>query len=251
MTHQRSKQWILVFLASGSDVAKSAADMILLDNNFKTITDTITEGHKIRANIQKVFVYLMSSSLDEVFVITGALITGLALPLNALQIIWVNIITGTLPAIAFAYDSNHTVHKNKKGTGIFGFKVKFMALGLGIFSSLLLFFLYYALSINIQDGVLARSIFFVCFSTYILTISYSFRNLDKLITQYNPFSNVRLNLANGIALILIILTATLPIAHSVFDMTSIPLAYLWIIVLWNIFNLGVIEFTKWVFMKIK
>ncbi|MES2985952.1 MAG: cation-transporting P-type ATPase [Patescibacteria group bacterium] len=240
-----------ISLASGSDVAKSAADMILLDNNFKTITDTITEGHKIRANIQKVFVYLMSSSLDEVFVITGALITGLALPLNALQIIWVNIITGTLPAIAFAYDSNHTVHKNRKGKHIFGFKVKFMAIGLGVFSSLLLFFLYYALTKSIADVTVARSIFFVCFSTYILTISYSFRNLDKLIIHYNPFSNVRLNIANSIALSLITLTVTVPFAHRVFDMTYIPLGFVWVIIVWNIFNLGVIEFTKWMFMKVK
>lgn len=193
----------------------------------------------------------MSSSLDEVFVITGALITGLALPLNALQIIWVNIITGTLPALAFAYDSNHTVHKNKKGSSIFGFKVKFMAIGLGVFSSILLFFLYYFLTQSIVDQTVARSVFFVCFATYILTISYSFRNLDKLITTYNPFSNVRLNIANGIAVILIILTVTVPFSQKVFDMTSIPLMYLWIIIIWNVFNLGVIEFTKWIFMKVK
>lgn len=240
-----------ISLASGSDVAKSAADMILLDNNFKTITDTITEGHKIRANIQKVFVYLMSSSLDEVFVIAGALIVGLALPLNALQIIWVNIITGTLPALAFAYDSNHSIYKNKKGSHIFGFKVKFMALGLGIFSSLLLFFLYmFLMKYFSYDTLLARSIFFVCFVTYNLTISYSFRNLDKLITQYNPFSNMRLNLANIIALILIVATMIIPGMQQVFDVTYIPFALLWIIVLWNVLNLGVIEVTKWVFMKL-
>lgn len=240
-----------ISLASGSDVAKSTADMILLDNNFKTITDTITEGHTIRANIQKVFVYLMSSSLDEVFVITGALITGLALPLNALQIIWVNIMTGTLPALAFAYDENHTISKSKRSSGIFNFKVKFMALGLGIFSSMLLFALYYGLVTYMQDITLARSIFFVCFATYILTISYSFRNLDKLITQYNPFSNYRLNIANGIALILIGLTTYSPFMQKVFDMTSIRASLLWIIILWNIFNLGVIEFTKWVFLKVR
>lgn len=240
-----------ISLASGSDVAKSAADMILLDNNFKTITDTITEGYKIRANIQKVFIYLMSSSLDEVFVITGALISGLTLPLNALQIIWVNIINGSLPALAFAYDSNHTVRKNVKGSGIFGFKVKFMAIGLGTLSSILLFILYYFLTETIVNQTLARSIFFVCFSTYTLTISYSFRNLDKLIINYNPFSNTRLNIANGIALTLIILSVTLPVMNRIFDMTSIPLLYVWIIVTWNVFNLGVVEFTKWVFMKMK
>lgn len=239
-----------ISLASGSDVAKSAADMILLDNNFKTITDTITEGHTIRSNIQKVFVYLMANSLDGVFVITGAIVTGLALPLNALQIIWVNIITGTLPALAFAYDNNHTTYKNKKGAGIFEFKVKFMALGVGALGSSLLFILYYLLVKHIADITLARSIFFACFSTYILTISYSFRNLDKLIISYNPFSNHRLNTANIIALILISATIYIPYMQDIFDLTSIPLAYLWIVVLWNISNIWVVEFTKWVFIQI-
>jgi Ca2+-transporting ATPase len=240
-----------ISLASGSDVAKSTADMILLDNNFKTITDTITEGHKIRANIQKVFVYLMSNSLDAVFVVTGALITGLALPLNALQIIWVNIITGTLPALAFAYDSNQSTKKNKKGLGIFEFKVKFMALGVGALGSLLLFVLYYILVQHIEDITLARSIFFACFSTYILTISYSFRNLDKLIISYNPFSNHRLNTANIIAFTLIFATIYTPYMQYVFNVTSIPLHLIWIVLAWNISSVWVVEFTKWVFMKIK
>jgi P-type Ca2+ transporter type 2C len=240
-----------ISLASGSDVAKSTADMILLDNNFKTITDTITEGHKIRANIQKVFVYLMSNSLDAVFVVTGALITGLALPLNALQIIWVNIITGTLPALAFAYDSNQSTKKNKKGRGIFEFKVKFMALGIGALGSLLLFALYYILVQHIEDITLARSIFFACFSTYILTISYSFRNLDKLIISYNPFSNHRLNTANIIAFTLIFATIYTPYMQYVFNVTSIPLHLIWIVLAWNISSVWVVEFTKWVFMKIR
>lgn len=240
-----------ISLASGSDVAKSAADMILLDNNFKTITDTITEGHTIRSNIQKVFVYLMSNSLDGVFVITGAIITGLALPLNALQIIWVNIITGTLPALAFAYDTNHATYKNKKGAGIFEFKVKFMALGIGALGSSLLFILYYILVQHITDITLARSIFFACFSTYILTISYSFRNLDKLIISYNPFSNHRLNIANIIAFTLIVATIYIPYMQNVFDVTSIPLQLLWIPLAWNISNVWVVEFTKWVFIKIR
>ncbi|MES2623503.1 MAG: cation-transporting P-type ATPase [Patescibacteria group bacterium] len=240
-----------ISLASGSDVAKSAADMILLDNNFKTITDTITEGHKIRSNIQKVFVYLMSNSLDVVFVITGALITGLALPLNALQILWVNVITGTLPALAFAYDSNHSVNKNKKGESIFDYRIRFMAVGLGVFSSMLLFFLYSYLVHSIADAVIARSVFFVCFATYILTISYSFRNLDKMIYHYNPFSNVRLNIANGVALILIAYTIWSPFMQNIFDVHHIPLVYIWIIIAWNLFNLCVVEFTKWLFIRMR
>lgn len=239
-----------ISLGSGSDVAKSASDMVLLDNNFKTITDAIIEGYKIRSRIRKVFVYLMSSSLDEVFVIAGSLIAGLALPISALQIIWVNILTGTLPAIAFAYDSYFTVEKNQKHNKIFNFKTKFMSLGIGTLSSVLLFVLYYTLVKMIPDAGVVRSVFFACFATYILTISYSFRNLEKFIWEYNPFSNKRLNSAVLIGLVCIVLTVTLPFALTVFNTSAIPFSYLWIIITWNVLNLIIIEATKLFIKKV-
>jgi Ca2+-transporting ATPase len=238
-----------ISLASGSDVAKSAADMILLDNNFKTITETITEGYKIRSNIQKVFVYLMSSSLDEVFVIAGALIAGLALPMNALQIIWVNILTGTLPALAFAYEHNYSVHKKSKK--IFDFKLKFLALGIGTLSSILLFVLYYGLLKMTNDVLLARSIFFACFATYVLSVSYSFRDMDKILFSYNPFTNMRLNIAAIIGFGLVFLTIYHPFMQSVFSLTSVPASLLWIIVVWNVFNVLVVELAKFGLIKLK
>lgn len=238
-----------VSLASGSDVAKSAADMILLDNNFKAITDTITEGYKIRSNIQKTFVYLMSNSLDEVLVIAGSLIAGLALPLTALQIIWVNMLTGTLPALAFAYDDHHTA-RNNKHKHIFSNRIKILALGIGTLSSLFLFELYYVLVNTVGDPLVARSIFFVCFATYVLTISYSFKNIDKLIVQYNPFSNVRLNVANVIGFGFIIATVTVPFFQDIFQVTSIPFRMLWIVIVWNIANVALVEFSKWSLVKL-
>jgi Ca2+-transporting ATPase len=237
-----------ISLASGSDVAKSASDMILLDNNFKTIADTITEGHKIRSNIQKVFVYLMSNSLDEIFVITGALIAGLSIPFNALQIIWVNMLTGTLPALAFAYDHNITV-KGNRGKSIFTQKIKFMAIGLGALSSFLLFILYLCLSKYINDLLLAQSIFFVCFATYVLSISYSMRDLDRPIYKYNPFSNTRLNIANIIGFGFIILSVTVPLLQEVFSLKSIPIGFWWIFISWNVLNIILIEVTKIVFVR--
>ncbi len=236
-----------ISLSSGSEVAKSAADMILLKDNFRTIVDTIALGHGIRKNIQKVFVYLMSNSLDEVFVITGSLIAGLALPLTALQIIWVNVLTGTLPAIAFAYDRNNILRtKNKK---IFDFKIKFMALGIGTVSSLLLFVLYYLLTKNIFDIELAQSIFFLCFASYILIISYSFIDLDKYIWEYNLFGNWRLNLSVLIGLILIFATVYTETGQDIFGVISVPFSYLWILFGWLAVNVWVIEFTKYFFIN--
>ncbi|MCA9354520.1 MAG: HAD-IC family P-type ATPase, partial [Candidatus Kaiserbacteria bacterium] len=80
-----------IAVGSGSDVAKSVADLILLDDNFKTIVATIEEGKQILANIKKMFVYLMSNALDELILIGGAILASVALPLSAIQIIWVNL----------------------------------------------------------------------------------------------------------------------------------------------------------------
>lgn len=234
-----------ISLGSGSDVAKSAADMILLDNNFKTITSTITEGYKIRSNIQKAFMYLMSNALDGVFVVTGSLIAGLALPLTALQIIWVNILTGSLPALSYAYDSDH-VGNSRSRSGIFTIQVKTIALGIGTLSSALLFGLYVVLVKTLGDELLARSLFFVCFATYVLTISYSFKNIEKLIVTYNPFSNIRLNLANILGFGLIIATVSIPLLQQVFQVTSIPVTLWWVVIVWNVSNLFIVEVAKWV-----
>ena len=88
-----------VALGSGSDVAKSVAGLVLLDDNFEIISMAIQEGRRILVNIRKTFVYLMSNSLGGVFVVGGSLIVGIAMPLTALQIIWVNLFTGSLPRL--------------------------------------------------------------------------------------------------------------------------------------------------------
>lgn len=236
-----------ISLASGSDVAKSASDMILISNDFKTITETINEGHNIKSNIQKVFIYLMSTSFDAVFIVTGSLIFGLALPLTALQIIWVNILNGTLPALAFAYDKNSTHLKYSKK--IFDLRVKTLAIGLGIFSSLLLFVLYYLLSIYIHDIKLVQSVFFLCFAVYVLVISYSFKNLDKPIFKYNVFDNMRLNVANVIGLVLIFLTVYTSIGQEIFGLYAVPVGDLWILLVWLVLNVVLVEFSKFIFNK--
>jgi magnesium-transporting ATPase (P-type) len=158
-------------------------------------------------------------------------------------------LTGTLPALAFAYDSHHSVSKNKRHNSIFSFKIKFLALGIGTISSALLFGLYYVLTIIISDITIARVIIFTCSATYALTIAYSFKNLDQGIWEYNPFSNIRLNFAVLIGLMLIIATVTLPLLERVFNTVTLPLQYVWIVVIWNIFNIAIIEITKFVIGK--
>lgn len=242
-----------ISLGSGSDVAKSAADLVLLDDNFKTISLAIEEGRRILSNIRKTVVYLMSNSLDEVFVVGGSLLVGIALPLNALQIIWVNLFTGSLPALAFAFDEDMDKegHRNKKKTGgsIFTREVKALVLGIGIISSLLLFVLYYTLiKIGVETDV-ARSIFFVCFSSYILAVSFSFRSLYYPLTSYKAFSNVKLNLSILLGIALLIVTMSVPKMREIFSIAPMPFSWFWLIAVWIILNIALVEGAKWLLRR--
>ncbi len=237
-----------ISLGSGSDVAKSAADLVLLDDNFETISLSIDEGHRILANVRKTVVYLMSNSLDEVFIIGGSLIAGLALPLTALQIIWVNLFTGSLPALAFAFDENmdrkkYSKHESKR---IFTKEVKVITLGIGVLSSLFLFLLYYVLLKYISNIAEARSIFFVCFASYILAISFSFRSLYNSLFSYHIFSNRKLNLSIILAFVILILTMSVPFIRHIFELAPLPLYSVPLVALWLIFNVFLVEAAKYV-----
>lgn len=89
----------------GTSVAKEASDMILLDDQFSTIVDAVKQGRVIFDNIQKFTHYLLSCNLSEILLIFLSIVIGVPMPLIALQILWLNMVTGVFPALAMAWEA--------------------------------------------------------------------------------------------------------------------------------------------------
>lgn len=241
-----------VAVGSGTDVAKGAADLIVLDDNFETIVIAIREGRKILQNVRKVIIYLLSNSLDEVFLIGGALILGIAMPINALQILFVNLFTDSFPAIAFAFEDGiddmgnrpHKLHKN-----LFDREIKFFILIIGVINSAFLFAFYLVLLKAGFAGELVRTFIFASFASYTLFLTFSLRSLTKSIFSYNLLSNKPLTIGVGIGLLLIAAAIYFPWLGEILKTAPLPPTWLLGVLGVGLINILAIEFGKGLFRK--
>ncbi len=241
-----------VAVGSGTEVAKGVADLVILDDNFETLVTAIEGGRKILGNIKKVIIYLLSNSFAELFLIGGAVFAGLAMPLNALQILFVNFFTDSFPAIAFAFeegldDSGASPKKIK--SGLFDSQMRFLILIIGTATSAMLFLLYYfLLKINLPEE-LVRTFIFASFSTYTLFLTFSLRSLEKNIFSYNPFSNRYLTSGIAIGILLTLSAIYIPMLQQIFDTVALPLVWLLGVLGVGIINIVAVEFSKRLFRK--
>ncbi len=177
---------------TGTEVSKEASDMIIEDDDFKTIVDAVEEGRSIYDNIRKFINYLLSSNLAEVLVIVIATLLGMPLPLIAVQLLWINLVTDGLPALALSVDPPQPgIMKNKPRTkkAFIDKKLGFNMLVIGTLmaiSALILF--WYGLKENL---VKAQTLVFTAIVIFEIVRLEGIRSNYKL----SLFSNKYLNLA--------------------------------------------------------
>jgi Ca2+-transporting ATPase len=239
-----------IAVGSGTDVAKSAADLIILDDNFETIVLAIEEGRRILGNIRKVLIYLLSSVVDSVLLIGGALLLGIPLPLNPLQILFVNFFSDSFPAIAFAFEEHNDLHDVRgKTKTLFDNEMKVMIWVLGISSSILLFLLYIGLLRAGQNPEVVRTFIFASFATYTLFMTFSLRSLQKSILTYNPFSNLSLTAGVGIGVTLTLCAVYIPWMQQALHTVALPSEWILGVGAVSLLNMLGVEMIKWLVRK--
>ncbi|OGH88103.1 MAG: hypothetical protein A3J93_05635 [Candidatus Magasanikbacteria bacterium RIFOXYC2_FULL_42_28] len=240
-----------IAMGSGTEVAQSVADLVLLDDNFETIVAAIEEGRQILGNIRKVLVYLLSNVADGLILIGGSLLTGLPLPLNPLQILWVNFFADSFPAISYAFEQEPDGLKHqplKRGQiKLFDPVMKFLILVVGLSTSALLFVLYYFLTQLGYDEAIVRTFIFASFGTYTLLVALSVRSLDRSILSYPLFSNHYLNGGILVGLVLMAVAIYLPGLQAVFNTVALPFSWVVGVALVGLLNIVLIEIAKWFF----
>lgn len=239
-----------VAVGSGTDVAKSAADLIILDDNFETIVLAIEEGRRILGNIRKVLVYLLSNILDLTLFIGGALLLGLPLPLTPLQILFVNFFSDSFPAIAFAFEEENDARNQKRRQHLlFDNEMRILILVLGFSTSVLLFALYLFLLRAGHDPKIVHTFLFASFATYTLLMTFALRSLERSIFTYHPFGNPYLTGGVGIGILLTLSALYLPWLQRALDTVALPLPWLLAVFGVGIVNVCGVELVKWLVRK--
>ena len=223
---------------TGTDVSKGASDMILTDDNFTTIVHAIEEGRNIYNNIKKAVVFLLSCNLGEVVAIFASILFFWPVPLLPTQILWINLITDSLPAIALGVDPGDSDVMRQKprdpresffagGTGFWAVMggTSIGILTLAAFYLGLAEFGYSLGSRDIPEVVLtnARTMSFVVLAASQLFYSLAMRNSTKSIFQIGLFSNRYLIGAIMAGFILQLAVISIPFLADAFNVTNLSL----------------------------
>jgi Ca2+-transporting ATPase len=238
---------------TGTDVTKEAAAMTLIDDNFASIVAAVEEGRAIFGNIKKYLMYLLSSNIGEICVMAGAALAGLPLPLSAVQILYVNLATDGLPALALAVDPPEPDLMERpprdRRKGIFTRPVVTLMVVGGLWSALVnLGIFIWALRSPDRSLTEAMTMTFVSLVVIQFVKAYNFRS-DRHSVLRKPFANKWLNAAIVWELVLLGLILYVPFLAKPFGNFSLSMVD-WLAILGVALTISpILEITKWLVRK--
>ncbi len=237
---------------TGTDVTKEVAAMTLTDDNFASIVAAVEEGRHIFGNIKKYLMYLISSNIGEIGLMAGASLLGMPMPLTAVQILYVNLATDGLPALALAVDPPETDLMRRKPrqqkSGIFSRPVVILMLTGGLWSAVVNIGIF---SWALKSGMALKEAMTMTFVSLVLIQffkAYNFRS-DRLSILNRPFANKWLNRAVLWELALLILIIYVPFLHKPFGTFSLPLFDWVVVVVLSVTVVPVLETVKWMIRR--
>ena len=237
---------------TGTEVSKEAAAMTLTDDNFASIVAAVQEGRAIFDNIKKYLMYLLSSNIGEIGLMAGALLLGLPLPLSAVQILYVNLATDGLPALALAVDpaGPDLMRRPPRDPrrGIFTRPVVTLMLIGGAWSSLVNLSLFSWALASGRGSSEAMTMTFVSLVLVEFFKAYNFRS-DRHSVLVHPFANGWLNLAVLWELFLLQLIVYLPYLHRPFGTFPLTTRDWGAILLCSASIFPVLELAKWLLRR--
>ncbi len=208
---------------TGTDVAKGASDMTLTDDNFATIVDAVREGRGIYANIKKVVGFLLGTNIGEIFTVFFAMLFWHVTPLASMQLLWINLVTDSLPAISLGMEEVESDVMDKKpkpkNEGIFahglGVRVVLQGCMFGILS-LLAFWIggNFDPSNNMAGG---QTLAFIVLALSQVVQAFNMRSEHSLF-RIGPFTNRKLNLSALASCALVLLVLFVPGLNAAFDL---------------------------------
>jgi Ca2+-transporting ATPase len=246
-----------IAVESGTEVAKEASDLILLKNSFAIIVYAIEEGRRIIDNLKKVVTHLLSTGFGEVFVIVGAMVFGLPLPILPVQILWLNIIEEGLLNFAFAFEpaEKDVMARKPQARSLkttLAPEIKNLIFTVGAVTGLLAFAIFVILE---RSGVPideVRTMVFIMLSLNALFFTFAIKNFRTPVFKTDLFSNRFLLFAFGINFLLIFLTLLAPPIRNLLSLTLLSSGQVLFLVAAAIVNLGIIETAKhFIFRKEK
>jgi len=211
---------------TGTDVAKGASDMTLTDDNFATIVDAVREGRGIYSNIKKVVGFLLGTNIGEIITVFMAMIMWAKTPLLSMQLLMINLVTDSLPAIALgmeAVESDVMRHRPKpKDEGIFahGLGVRVVLQGV-MFGVLSLVAYYIGETFGGFGEASGQTLAFMTLALTQVVQAFNMRS-EKSLFKVGPFTNKNLNLAALASTLLVALVLFVPPVATVFELVALP-----------------------------